>query len=304
MEATNSNQHTRCIVCNSPELATLSNYEKHNMVKCAKCGMVFMKLIPTLEELNNHYKNYSYDREVYVSPVTIKRYNELLDEFEKYKLTGNMLDVGCGVGLFLNVAKQRGWNVYGTEYSDKAVEICTAKGIEMKKGKLNAKAFDIPFDIITSFEVIEHINNPNEELDNINALLRKGGLFYCTTPNFNALARFYVKADYNVISYPEHLSYYTPSTIKYLGKKHGLKALRVATTGISITRIINSKPSPKTVSTEQKTASPNVGSETADEKLRQTFENNKLASIAKSMANWLFTVTGTGSALKAYFVKP
>lgn len=307
MEA--GNKHTSCIVCGSSNIQPLKGYEVHTMVKCADCCMVFIQKIPTLQDLENHYKNYSYNKEVFVSPVTIKRYNELLDEFEKYRQTGAMLDVGCGVGLFLAVAKQRGWEVYGTEYSEKAVSICEEKGISMKLGKLDASAFrGKQFDIVTSFEVIEHINNPNEELTEINKLLRKGGLFYCTTPNFNSLGRYYTGAHYNIISYPEHLSYYTPYSINFLARKHGFKPLATLTTGISFSRISNStaKPAVATSAATSKQAKPkpNLGAASTDEKVRQSIEGNKLAGIAKRLANFAFNITGTGSALKAYFIKP
>ncbi|MCH8330091.1 MAG: hypothetical protein IH946_01715, partial [Bacteroidetes bacterium] len=78
------------------------------MIKCKDCGFVFMEKIPTLEELNAHYENYSYDSEGYLSPLTIKSYNLLLDEFEKYRKTNKLLDVGCGRGWFLQEAKITG----------------------------------------------------------------------------------------------------------------------------------------------------------------------------------------------------
>ena len=122
--------------------------------------------------------------------------------------------VGCGRGWFLDEARKRGWKVYGTEYSEKAIEICEMSGIEMKKGQLNADLFESEsFDIVTSFEVIEHINNPNDDLKEVYKLLRQGGLYYCTTPNFNYAMRYYVKEKYNVIYYPEYLSYYTKKTL-------------------------------------------------------------------------------------------
>ena len=100
------------------------------------------------------------------------------------------------------------------------MEICSKKGIYMKKGVLNPKDYNSQeFDVITSFEVIEHINNPREELQNFYKILRKGGMVYCTTPNFNSLLRYRLKEKYNVICYPEHLSYYTPKTLKYVLKR-------------------------------------------------------------------------------------
>ena len=118
------------------------------------------------------------------------RYNELLDIFERYRKTSNILDIGCGVGYFLEEAKKRNWNVYGTEYSEQAVNICTEKGLNVKKGTTSSINFDKEFfDIITSFEVIEHINNPLEEIQSIYNILRDDGIFYLTTPNINSITR-------------------------------------------------------------------------------------------------------------------
>ena len=113
--------------------------------------------------------------------------------------------------IFLKLQKKRLASFW--YYTD--IEICRKKGISMHKGVLNTENYEEEsFDIITSFEVIEHINNPIPELKNFYKLLRKGGLVYLTTPNFNSLLRYRLKSEYNVICYPEHLSYYTPKTLK------------------------------------------------------------------------------------------
>ena len=289
--------HPACIICESKDLIDLKGYESSYLCRCGNCDMVFARRIPTFKELDAHYTNYSYNKEVFVSPVTIKRYNEILDSFEKYRKNNLLLDVGCGVGLFLKVAIDRGWQVYGTEYSDKAIEICEAKGIKMKQGVLNAQDFGgLQFDVVTSFEVIEHINNPIPEMTNIDALLRPGGLFYCTTPNFNGLPRYYLKSDYSIIHYPEHLSLYTPKTLKYLCNKFNLKPVKVLTTGISFSRISGS--------IKKDRSEPVVGAQSKDEKVRQTIEENKGLIFLKALANGIFNITGTGSALKGYFEKP
>ena len=288
--------HSKCIVCDSTKLKDLSGYEKVGLCQCGDCKMVFMKEIPTLDQLTECYKNYSYDKAVFVSPITIKRYNEILDGFEKYRSTGRLLDVGCGVGLFLEVAIARGWEVYGTEYSERAVEICESKGINMKRGALAAKDFGgLEFDVVTSFEVIEHISNPQEDMREIITLMRKGGLFYCTTPNFNALMRYYLKTDYDIIGFPEHLSYYTPSTLRFICERMGLTTLKVKADGISLSRITRSMSKDKNVAI--------VGKDSQDEKLRESMENNIFLQGVKSLANAFFNTTGLGYALKGYFVK-
>jgi 2-polyprenyl-3-methyl-5-hydroxy-6-metoxy-1,4-benzoquinol methylase len=287
--------HTSCFVCNSLNISALKGYERHDLVKCRECSFVFMRAIPTLTELENHYSTYSYGGEKFLSPVTVKSYNIILDEFEKYRKNNRILDVGCGVGFFLEQAKNRGWDVYGTEYSKKAIEICREKGIDMKEGVLVSDDFDISdFDVITSFEVIEHINNPVDEIEEIKKLLRKGGLFYCTTPNFNSLLRFYLKDAYEFINYPEHLSYYTKTTLTSLLQNAGFKKKKILTTGLSLTMLKNSR---------SKVREKRISEHSSDEKLRNDIEKKWYLGVAKKMVNGMLTLTSSGMALKGYFEK-
>lgn len=289
-------KHVRCISCNSDNLRSKRGYERHALVHCGSCGLHFIEQIPTQEELTAFYAKYAYSKDPWISPITIKRYHTLLDEFEPYRKTNKLLDVGCGAGHFLNVAKERGWEVHGTEYSPAAIALCEAKGIEMKSGALNPADFDLSsFDVITSFEVLEHINNPQEDTGSIEKLLRPGGMHYLTTPNFNALSRFWLKADYNVIGYPEHLAYYSRASLKKLMKSFDLSTKRCVTEGISISRIRKSKGD----------ATFKLNSEAApDENLRAKTETNPFWKGVKRLANTVFRVTGTGVTLKGYFVKP
>lgn len=254
---------------------------------------MFSHRIPTLQELEDYYDGYG--RNDYLSPITIKRYNELLDLFEKERKNNKIIDVGCGIGYFLEEAIKRDWEAYGTEFTDEAMRINTEKGINMQKGVLDPKNYeDGEFDVITSFEVIEHINNPQEEIANFNQILRKGGLLYITTPNFNSLLRHYLKSEYNIITYPEHLSYYTPATLNRLLKAHGFKKVWIKTTGISFTRFKKSK----------KVSDEKLISETStDEKLRQSFETSKSMNLAKDIANASLTVLGSGDTIKALYRK-
>lgn len=287
------NVHKQCLICEGERLTELNTYKSTYLYKCLSCGFVFSRRVPTKDELNEHYMGYG--RNDYLSPVTIKRYNELLDRFEKYRKTNRILDVGCGIGYFLEEAKKRNWEVYGTEYTDVAVEICKNKGISMQNGVLDPSHYDMEsFDVITSFEVIEHINNPKEELASFYRLLRKGGAVYVTTPNFNSLLRYRLKETYDMICYPEHLSYYTPKTLRHVFRKAGFASGKIETTGISLTRLRRGKGV-----SDQQIISPTSD----DEKLRVEIEQKKHLQLAKKIINATLTFLGTGDSLKGLFVK-
>lgn len=238
-----------------------------------------------------HYERYP--RDTSISSITVKRYNDLCRTFERYRRTNNILDLGCGDGHFLAVAKDNGWNVFGTEYTDKALEICTQKGIHMKRGPLKVSDFESSFfDVITSFEVIEHINNPREEALSISKILRSGGLLYVTTPNFNSISRFLLGPRWNIIEYPEHLSYYTKATLVRLFRNLGFEVQSVKSTGISFDRI-----------RKRSSAANWMILRGTDEDLRQKTEKNVLFRMAKTLVNFALNLMEKGDSLKISFVK-
>lgn len=169
----------------------------------------------------------------------------------------------------------------------------------MQYGKLNANWYeDNSFDIITSFEVLEHINNPLDELEHIKRILRKGGLFYVTTPNFNALFRFILK--YNIIEYPEHLCYYTRRTLNFLLTEKGFDKKKIVTTGISFTRVgksMHPKSNAAVAKNNEKRA------KTADEYLRNITVKMEIFRGLMNYANFFLTLFGIGDSLKGWFVK-
>jgi 2-polyprenyl-3-methyl-5-hydroxy-6-metoxy-1,4-benzoquinol methylase len=279
-----------CPLCASDTLKELKGYSSAFLTQCARCGFVFSGRKATDQELQEHYSKYN--RASAISGITIKRYRELLDMLESFRKTGNLLDVGCGDGHFLAVAKERGWKVHGTEYTRAAVSICEAKGIIMYQGSLPSAPFGpTEFDVITSFEVIEHIQHPQEEARAMFLLLRPGGACYLTTPNFNSVSRRLMGPRWNVIEYPEHLGYFTRSSLKRLFVDCGFRYLKSSSTGFSLDRA-RAGWSSRTAKTGM------------DESIRQSMERNSAISGLKRLANYLLNITSAGDSLKAFFLKP
>ena len=236
-----------------------------------------------------------------LSALTIKRYQELLNNFEKFRKSNRILDVGCGHGHFLEEAKKRGWEVYGTEYTEKAKSVCQSKGIKMHLGDLNAEAFSgINFDVITSIEVIEHVGMIRGHMDLYPERLRSGGALYITTPNFNSLSRVIMKQKWRVITIPEHLSYFTSGTLSNCLKKTGLRVDSIKTTGLSISEIKYYLLRKNNSLTKNQTAI-QPGSENYI--LREQIESNALASILKTFINKVLTLFKLGDTIKIQATK-
>lgn len=281
--------HNNCLICNDESFQSLEAKLNHpHLARCNNCGFIFFRRIPTTAELEKHYAGYP--RNNALSDITVKRYNELLDQFEPFRKTGRILDVGCGDGHFLAVAAQRGWKVYGTEFTDEAVAVGKKNGAEIFKGRIQEFNLADNFDVITSFEVLEHIYDLREHTASIYSLLRKGGLFYFTTPNINALSRRILGGKWTIIEYPEHLSYYTAGTVNRLLTLVGLRKLEIRTTGISVQRF----------SASVNHSAPSAGK---DEQTRQTIEKNFVLRFAKYFVNGLLNALNLGDTLKGYYVK-
>ncbi|MBK7653264.1 MAG: class I SAM-dependent methyltransferase [Flammeovirgaceae bacterium] len=282
----------RCILCGSDRLFPMKGYEQDYLVRCSSCYFVFCNRKPTIDELNVHYS--MYPRMDAISDITLKRYNSLLDAFEPYRKTNNIIDVGCGDGFFLETARKRKWNVFGTEFTQEKIEACRQKGIQITTSPLDSNLYQAGFfDVVTSFEVIEHINTPQQELKSFDAVLRNGGVVYITTPNFNSISRSILKSKWNIIEYPEHLSYYTKQTLTLLFRNVILNAL------LLVHRVFQSTDLKQVLPLKIRLRF----SLNADELLRQKAEDKAIFRLLKSSINLGLNITSKGDAIKALFEK-
>jgi SAM-dependent methyltransferase len=276
--------HGACTVCGDRRLRPLPAYRRAHLVRCRGCGLVFAGRIPSDEELARNYGDYT--RADYDSPITRRRYRELLDGFERYRKGNRILDMGCGIGFFLEEAQARGWDAYGSELEPRAVEINRSKGLRCVQAPIGPDTFEPgSFDVITAFEVVEHLRDPLAEAATIARALRPGGLFYCTTPNFGSLSRRLLRGRWRVIAFPEHLSYFTPSTLSSWLERFGFVPVDVSTTGISLAGL---------------RAAPN-GQRSDDEQLRVQIEGSRALRAAKRAANGVLAATRTGDTIKGHF---
>ena len=285
-----------CPLCGARGAAAMPRYEHARLRRCGACAFVFAGSLPSAAELEAHYG--AYGRDDPDSPITRRRYDELLDGFERHRSCNRILDMGCGVGYFLEQAALRGWEVHGSEVGDDALALNRAKGIQMHAAPLRADDYEPgAFDVVTAFEVVEHVADPRAESRTLASILRPGGLFYCTTPNFDSASRRLLGPAWSVIDYPEHLCYFTTATLRAWLEGAGFATAAVTTTGVSPRRLLSGVRR-----TSAKDAGQAGGVATDDERVRAAIESSRALGLTKRSVNALLTGARAGDTLKGRFV--
>lgn len=279
-----------CPVCGSTDRRSVQKHAAHHIVRCRNCTLAFAGLAPTDTELGAYYNDYP--AHANVSPITLKRYDALLDGFERFRTTNRIIDVGCGAGNFLERAALRGWEVHGTEYGRIPIETCRAKGIAVIEGPLNPSNYATgSFDVVTSFEVIEHLVEPALELERMRTMLRPGGMLYVTTPNYRSVGHLLAGGQWSVVNYPEHLNYFTPRTIRRLMRAKGFVPVRTKTTGVDLMRVrfnpVKDRGGRKAIDNQQ-------------ESLRTKLESSWWLRLVKRTIDGTLDLFGIGDHLKVW----
>lgn len=130
---------------------------------------------------------------------------------------GRLLDVGAGPGLFVLTAHERGWQADGIELAEAArAWLQREHGFHLRAGGIETLA-SLPaasYDVVTLFDVIEHVTDPVAALREIHRVLLPGGLLVLTTPKFDSfMARLFKSRWYSI--FPAHLQYFTRASLTF-----------------------------------------------------------------------------------------
>lgn len=156
-----------------------------------------------------------YDEYMEVGKNWLKTFNRRLRAIHEFKPEGRVLDVGCGPGFFMEVAEQKGYDVWGLDPSTYIVCLAQEKfGSRIREGTIETAGFEKQsFDIIVAFDTFEHIYEPLKFLDVTRELLAPQGILVITTPNAKSLLGRVSGRRWVSFKIPEHVFYWSPSTI-------------------------------------------------------------------------------------------
>jgi 2-polyprenyl-3-methyl-5-hydroxy-6-metoxy-1,4-benzoquinol methylase len=190
----------------------------------------------------------------------------------------------------LKVAIEQGWAGYGTEIASGAFEQLSRLGINHFNGELrSANSPDDFFDLVYCSEVIEHLSDPASLLGESFRILRRGGLLYVTTPNYDSLSRRLIGFNWRVIG-KEHICYFTPKVLSRALGRAGFSKVKVTTRNID--------PNELRKALSGRASTPGEGFQAqATERLRERLETNRALSLVKRAVNVCLSATSTGDTI-------
>ena len=222
----------KCPLCGGKGANVKYKWNFAHLLEC-KCGFAYLDRHPSTEELNtlysaDYYASWGFAGEEGITLGAMKKrtFSKHLSKIHEHAEIGKILDVGCATGFFLEVAKNEGWDVYGVELSKFAANLARKKlGASIFNGFLEDSNFDNDFfDIITLFDLLEHVPSPHSFLSEVHRILKPGGKLLIVTPDMGSLSSTIMGKKWSHYK-DEHLYYFSRETIKLMLQKNGFYPL-------------------------------------------------------------------------------
>ena len=198
----------KCIICGSEDFVLkftgrdllLNLQVDFHLYECKKCKLVTLEPKLSADELDKYYP-----KEYISFPLSIGSERNIFRKIDrqfgvdkrvarilrKQKIPGKILDIGCATGVFLNEMKNKGWESYGIEPNAFAANYAKDQfGLKITNKSFEESNFSGSyFDVITMWDVLEHVINPDWVLHEVYRILKPNGLLVISMPNSDSIDR-------------------------------------------------------------------------------------------------------------------
>lgn len=208
--------------------------ETFDLLYNQKLDMLITHPQPSLEKLPSYYESVDYISHTdgnkslfekmyqFVKGIALKNKLKLINS---QSTKGRILDIGAGVGDFLSVCRNDGWQTVGIEPSDKAKTIAKSKGVSFVENLSELENHS--FDVITMWHVLEHVPDLENQIKELKRLLKPSGTILIAVPNFNSFDANYYGKYWAAFDVPIHLWHFSKTAIKKLFAIENLELVKV-----------------------------------------------------------------------------
>jgi SAM-dependent methyltransferase len=224
-----------CILCGHD---ASDHFLYAGILQCPSCGFIFadtqlsaddlQKLYQRNYFLGNEYLNYLEDK-----PALQKNFNARTRTLLKYSAGGNLFEIGCAYGFFLELA-QCHWKVEGCDISAPACDEAQRQGYNVACGDfLRLPLKEEQYDVVALWDTIEHLARPDLYVQKSSTLLKRGGILCATTGDIGSSMAKMRKHRWRLIHPPTHLYYFDRKSMEQILHKNGLEIIHFQHCGYS-----------------------------------------------------------------------
>jgi 2-polyprenyl-3-methyl-5-hydroxy-6-metoxy-1,4-benzoquinol methylase len=191
-------------------------------VKCKNCHLIYANPIEKASKINGNYSKMGNNDAPIIRGSRLRAARSQLGLIRKHKSGKKLLDIGCGEGFFLFNAAKAGYTTKGIEISQDAAEYAGREfGLDVEAKPFEELQFpDNHFDVVTLWQVLEHVPYPLIVLKEVHRILKPEGLLATSTPDIDSiLAKIFRRRWWNLRRL--HINQFTTRTLTDMLKRAG-----------------------------------------------------------------------------------
>lgn len=218
-----------CGFCGGASSRTIFDFGATAIVRCTDCRLVYAS--PRLREavMLEVYRKSDYFREVLQTSDDFLAQRETLNDvmlekvlkqLDRPSANGRLLDLGCGLGRFMQLAHRKGWQAEGWEVSEFAAQFVRERlGFTVHTGPMDlAQIASESYDVVAMIDVLDHVYDPMTMLREVYRVLRPGGCVAMTILNFSGVSTHLFRNRNYVLDTsergPGHVTFFTRATLR------------------------------------------------------------------------------------------
>lgn len=236
-------KNSECFLCNNKKNNKLFlTHDSYNLMECNNCKNIFANIFINEDFIELVYNNSLYEESTEREILNTYEYRK--NKFGKERFDyikekcnfnikeHNLLDLGCGVGYFLKYLTELNIDCKGLELTDFLVNFCKNQKLNVSNNLLEEEKNT--YNIITMFDVLEHLSTPITFFSTANKKLKKGGYILAYTPNIHSFAFKFQQGKQNLLLPYEHLCFYNEESLNFLATNTGFEIISIEYFGLDI----------------------------------------------------------------------
>lgn len=234
----------RCPICQAKEtrhfLSAPDRFhlrtDQYDLQECRACESVWLSNPPRPEEMGSHYGEGYHQAIVQAGEDdTDLRWIKHRTQICRFKSGGAILDIGCSSGAFLGTMKSDQWYLFGIELQESTAARARSKtGATVFVGDALAAPFPPEsFDVVTCFDLIEHVHVPVALLKQIRRWLKPNGILYIMIPNVDSWESSLFRSYWYGLELPRHLFHFSPRSLRRMLRAAGFHERLLKTSSVS-----------------------------------------------------------------------